>query len=56
MEPPGPALDLPPTVRERVRAARRAVAFSGAGVSQESGLSTFRGDGGLWESMRPEEG
>jgi NAD-dependent deacetylase len=51
MEP----LELPEEVRERVRAARRVVAFSGAGVSRESGLDTFRGAGGLWERMRPEE-
>lgn len=50
-------LDLPtsgPTA-DRARAARRAVAFSGAGLSKESGLDTFRGPGGLWERMRPEE-
>jgi NAD-dependent deacetylase len=29
--------------------------FSGAGVSKESGLDTFRGAGGLWERMRPED-
>jgi NAD-dependent deacetylase len=46
---------LPDEVRERVREARRVVAFSGAGVSRESGLDTFRGAGGLWERMRPEE-
>lgn len=46
---------LPEEVRERVREARRVVAFSGAGVSKESGLDTFRGAGGLWERMRPEE-
>lgn len=46
---------LPEEVRERVREARRVVAFSGAGVSRESGLDTFRGAGGLWERMRPEE-
>jgi NAD-dependent deacetylase len=51
MEP----LELPEEVRERVREARRVVAFSGAGVSRESGLDTFRGAGGLWERMRPEE-
>jgi NAD-dependent deacetylase len=41
--------------REKVRAARRLVVFSGAGTSKESGLDTFRGAGGLWERMRPEE-
>ena len=25
------------------------VVLSGAGISAESGLKTFRGDGGLWE-------
>ncbi len=50
-------LDLPTEGRlaERARAARRAVVFSGAGLSKESGLDTFRGPGGLWERMRPEE-
>ena len=48
-------LQIPDEIRERLRTARRAVAFSGAGVSRESGLDTFRGAGGLWERMRPEE-
>lgn len=48
-------LDIPDRVRERLRAARRVVVFSGAGVSKESGLDTFRGAGGLWETQRPEE-
>jgi len=50
-------LDLPTTgsMVERARAARRAVVFSGAGLSKESGLDTFRGPGGLWERMRPED-
>ena len=36
-------------------AARRVMAFCGAGVSAESGLPTFRGAGGLWEGHRIEE-
>lgn len=31
------------------------VILTGAGVSQESGLSTFRGSGGLWENERIED-
>lgn len=31
------------------------IILTGAGISAESGLSTFRGDGGLWEGMRVEE-
>lgn len=48
-------LDLSEEVWEKIREARSLVAFSGAGVSRESGLDTFRGAGGLWEKMRPEE-
>jgi NAD-dependent deacetylase len=48
-------LRLSEEIGERIRTARRAVVFSGAGVSRESGLDTFRGAGGLWERMRPEE-
>lgn len=48
-------LDVSDELRERIRTARSAVVFSGAGVSRESGLDTFRGAGGLWERMRPEE-
>ena len=48
-------LEIPLEIRNRLRTARRAVAFSGAGVSKESGLDTFRGAGGLWERMRPED-
>ncbi|GBD06840.1 NAD-dependent protein deacylase [bacterium HR21] len=35
--------------------ARRVVAFTGAGMSAESGIPTFRDPGGLWEQFRPEE-
>ena len=31
------------------------VVLSGAGISAESGLRTFRGDGGLWEGHRVED-
>jgi NAD-dependent deacetylase len=44
-------------VAARLRAARRVVALTGAGVSAESGVPTFRGASGegLWERFRPEE-
>ena len=41
--------------REIVAEARRIVVLTGAGVSAESGIPTFRGDAGLWKSHRPEE-
>lgn len=34
---------------------RRVVVFTGAGVSADSGIPTFRGPGGLWRDFRPEE-
>ena len=39
----------------RKRNPRKVVAFTGAGVSAESGIPTFRGAGGLWRNYRPEE-
>jgi NAD-dependent deacetylase len=41
--------------RKIVQAARRIVALTGAGMSAESGVPTFRGADGLWKSYRPEE-
>lgn len=41
--------------REAVEAAGRVVVFTGAGISAESGVPTFRGSGGLWRSFRPEQ-
>ncbi|MGQ4891542.1 MAG: NAD-dependent protein deacetylase [Candidatus Njordarchaeia archaeon] len=34
---------------------RYLVAFTGAGISAESGIPTFRGKGGLWEKYDPNE-
>lgn len=36
-----------------IRAARRGVAFTGAGISQESGIPTYRGAGGIYQSVDP---
>ena len=38
---------------ELLSAARRGVAFTGAGASAESGIPTFRGAGGLWTKYDP---
>jgi len=35
--------------------AARVVVFTGAGMSAESGVPTFRGAGGLWKTFRPEQ-
>lgn len=38
---------------ELLSAARSGLAFTGAGVSAESGIPTFRGEGGLWTRYDP---
>jgi len=53
--PPAPAFSLTPDLRARLAAARAVVAFTGAGVSKESGLDTFRDVGGVWQQVRPED-
>lgn len=42
-------------IARRLRGARRVTVLTGAGVSAASGVPTFRGPGGLWNSHRPEE-
>ena len=39
----------------RLRAARRLLVLTGAGISAESGVPTFRGPEGLWRQFRPED-
>ncbi|MCP4675498.1 MAG: NAD-dependent deacylase [Deltaproteobacteria bacterium] len=36
-----------------IRDARKTVVFTGAGVSAESGISTYRGEGGTWKRYDP---
>jgi NAD-dependent deacetylase len=38
---------------ELIRNARSCVALTGAGISAESGIPTFRGEGGLWRQYDP---
>lgn len=42
-------------VRAALGAARRVLVISGAGISAESGVPTFRSEGGWWEGEDPEE-
>jgi NAD-dependent deacetylase len=41
--------------REWLRAAQSVAVLTGAGISAESGIPTFRGAGGLWKSFRAED-
>ena len=47
--------DEPATARALLARAAGVVVFTGAGVSAESGVPTFRGPGGLWKAFRPEQ-
>src|SRR5208282_1460528 len=40
-------------LRAMLDAARRAVVFTGAGISTESGIPDFRSPGGVWTRMAP---
>ena len=51
-----PSLPIPPKLIEALRSARYVVALTGAGVSAESGIPTFRdAQTGLWAQYSPEE-
>src|SRR5271167_3741732 len=41
--------------RDRVRAAKSIAVLTGAGVSAESGIPTFRSNGGFWQQYRFED-
>lgn len=47
------ALEAAEEAAAMIARARRVVAFTGAGISVESGIPPFRGPGGLWESYDP---
>lgn len=40
-------------LRDLIRNRRRVVAFTGAGISTESGIPDFRSPGGVWSKMQP---
>ena len=55
MSETGSTLYLTPArqIAEWIRSARSAVAFTGAGISTESGIPDFRSPGGIWAQSTP---
>ena len=47
--------DLINKTAELIHRSNKVVAFTGAGISVESGIPDFRGAGGLWEKYNPSE-
>jgi NAD-dependent deacetylase len=50
-----PSPSIPDPLISRLSSASSVVAFTGAGVSAESGVPTFRSPGGLWKNFKAEE-
>ncbi|TAK54494.1 MAG: NAD-dependent deacylase [Bacteroidetes bacterium] len=48
-------MTIPPRLIEKLKSSERIVVFTGAGISAESGVPTFRGTDGIWTKMKPEE-
>jgi NAD-dependent protein deacetylase/lipoamidase len=48
-------VDIPKSFIERLQIANSIVFFTGAGISAESGIPTFRGKDGIWNKLKPEE-
>lgn len=48
-------MEFTPGFIDKLSTAKSIVFFTGAGISAESGISTFRGKDGIWNKLRPEE-
>ncbi len=48
-------MKLPDELQKILLSAKEVVALTGAGISAESGIPTFRGEDGLWSKLKPEE-
>ncbi len=46
---------IPRDLKLRIQNAKHVVVITGAGISAESGIPTFRGEDGLWKNYRAEE-
>ncbi|MCX8000684.1 MAG: NAD-dependent protein deacylase, partial [Leptospiraceae bacterium] len=46
---------LPEELIKKIRNSRKVAVLTGAGISAESGIPTFRGAGGYWRNFKAEE-
>jgi len=49
------AVNVLPKLKERLQSARSVAVLTGAGISADSGVPTFRGQDGLWRNFRAED-
>jgi len=42
-------------VAQRLKSSKRVLVLTGAGISKDSGIPTFRGEDGLWKKYKPED-
>lgn len=55
MTPGGGPAAVPPALLTALSRAKRIVVFTGAGISAECGVPTFRGNDGIWKKFKPED-
>ena len=48
-------MEVSQALRTELKSTARVVVLTGAGISAESGVPTFRGEDGLWNKFKPEE-
>lgn len=48
-------ITIPIELKNALNSASNIVFFTGAGISAESGIPTFRGENGIWKKFKPEE-
>jgi NAD-dependent deacetylase len=48
-------MDINKDVRDVLRSAKKIGVLTGAGISAESGIATFRGKDGIWTKLNPDE-
>lgn len=47
--------EIKPGIKKKIASTRSMTVLTGAGISAESGVPTFRGPGGLWKNHKPED-